>query len=151
MIARSEIPRATRLRSLATAVVASAVFVLVVSALNLAAKSWFAGTVASSLRARATVELTSAMAGEILVLILLILFLRQSGVSLRQLGLWTPSPARGWIAAAAVAALFIGFNLALPLRGQKGLSEVSLFHIYNSLTAGIVAGFVRKSSFAASS
>jgi len=147
MTASGEIPNTTRLRSLATVVLASVVFVLVVNALSFAAKSWFAGTMAASLRARATVELSGAMVGEILVLILLILFLRRRGVSLRQLGLWARSPARGWIAAAVVAALFIGFNLALPLQGHKHLGEVSLFHLYNSLSAGVVAGFVEEIFF----
>ena len=147
MTAGREIPDTTRLRSLVTVVVASAVFVLVVCTLDFAAKSLFAGTVTASLRARATVELSGAMVGEILALVLLVLFLRWRGVSLRQLGLWARSPVRGWVAAAVVAALFIAFNLALPLRGHGHLGEVSLFHIYNSVTAGVVAGFVEEIFF----
>ena len=54
---------------------------------------------------------------------------------------------RGWIAAAIVAGLFIWFNLALPLRNEQNLGEVSLFHIYNSLTAGVIAGFVEEILF----
>jgi len=96
----------------------------------------------SGLRARVTVELTGAMVSEIVVLILLILYLRRRGMRRREIGLWSPSPARGWIAAAGVAALFIWFNLALPLQNQENLAEVSLFHIYNSLIAGVTAGFV---------
>jgi hypothetical protein len=57
-----------------------------VTALNWFAKALFAGTVASSVRARATVELTGAMIAEVLVLILLVLFLRRRGVPLRRGG-----------------------------------------------------------------
>lgn len=141
------VPHPSRPRSLATVVIGSVVFVLVMTLLNWIVKALFSGTVASSLRARATVELTGAMIAEIIVLILLVLFLRRCGVSLRQIGLWAPSPARGWIAALLVAALFIGFNLALPLQGQKHLGEVSLFHIYNSLLAGVGAGFMEEILF----
>jgi membrane protease YdiL (CAAX protease family) len=87
------------------------------------------------------------MVSEVIVLILLVLFLRHRAVRLRQIGLWLPSPLRGWIAAAVVAALFIWFNLTLPLRNEQNLAELSLFHIYNSLIAGIVAGFVEEIFF----
>jgi len=46
-----------------------------------------------------------------------------------------------------VAGLFIWFNLALPLRNEQNLGEVSLFHIHNSLTAGMIAGFVEEIFF----
>jgi membrane protease YdiL (CAAX protease family) len=88
-----------------------------------------------------SIELTGAMISEIVVLALLLFYLKRRGIGLRQIGLWTSSPARGWIAAAIVAGLFIWFNLAFPLRNERNLAEVSLFHIYNSLTAGLIAGF----------
>jgi membrane protease YdiL (CAAX protease family) len=102
---------------------------------------------ASSLRARTTIELTGAMVGESIVLILLVLYLRRRGVQLRQIGLWAPSPPRGWIAAAAVAGLFIWFNLAFPLQDQRNLAELSMFRIYNSLIAGVTAGCMEEIFF----
>jgi hypothetical protein len=123
------------------------VFVLAVAAINVAVKTLFGVAMASSLRARTTIELTGAMVSEIIVLILLLLYLGRSGVRLRQLGLWAPSPVRGWIAATAVATLFIWFNLALPLRDQPTLAELSLFRIYNSVLAGFTAGFAEEIFF----
>jgi membrane protease YdiL (CAAX protease family) len=115
--------------------------VLIVILFNLICKTLFATIMASGLRARVTVELTGAMLSEIVVLALLLFYLKRRGIGLRQIGLWTRSPARGWIGAAIVAGLFVWFNLALPLRNEQNLLEVSLFHIYNSLVAGLVAGF----------
>ncbi len=137
MDTRNDVPQSSRSKSLAIVVLASCVFVLAVVAINVAVKTLFGVAMASSVRARTTIELTGAMAGEIIVLILLLLHLRRSGVQLRQIGLWAPSPVRGWIAATAVATLFIWFNLALPLHDQPSLAELSLFRIYNSvLSAG---------------
>jgi hypothetical protein len=110
-------------------------------------KMLFGTIMASGLRTRATIELTGAMLSEIVLLVLLVLYLKRRGMGLRQIGLWTSSPARGWIAEAIVAGLFIWFNLALPLRNEQNLGEVSLFHIYNSLTAGVIAGFVEEIFF----
>jgi membrane protease YdiL (CAAX protease family) len=140
-------PQSSRLKSLVTVVLGSSVFVVVVVVINVGVKALFGVAVASSLRARTTIELAGVMGSEIIVLVLLLVYLRRRGVRLRQLGLWAPSPARGWIAAAGVAALFIWFNLALPLRGQPNLTELSLFHIYNSLAAGLTAGFVEEIFF----
>jgi membrane protease YdiL (CAAX protease family) len=139
--------RTSRARSLVTVVTASLLFILVVLAFTTLGETLFAATMASGPRARATIELTCAMLGEIVVLVLLVVYLRRRGIALRQLGLWASSPARGWTTAAAVAALFIAFNLALPLRNEQNLGEISLFHIYNSLTAGVIAGLVEEILF----
>lgn len=136
-----------RVKSLVIVVLGSFVFMFVFLAINLTVKSLFRVAMASSLRARTTIELSGGMVSEIILLILLLLYFRRRGVRLRQLGLWAPSPARGWVAAAAVAALFIWFNVAFPLRGQPNLAELSLFHIYNSLVAGLIAGFVEEIFF----
>ena len=136
-----------RVKSLATVVLGSCMFIFVFVVINLAVKALFGQAMASSLRARTTIELAGAMVSEIIVLILLLLYLSRRGVRLRQMGLWAPSPARGWIAAGAMAVLFIWFNLALPLRDQRNLAELSLFHIYNSLVAGVTAGFVEEIFF----
>jgi uncharacterized protein len=137
----------SRTWTLVTLLVASLVFGLVVVLFNAIGKVLLAGVVASGLRGRTTVEITTVMLGEIVVLALLVLYLRRRDVTLRQLGLWQWSPARGWLAAAVVAALFIWFNVALPLRNEQNLGEVSLFHLYNSLTAGVIAGVVEEIVF----
>lgn len=141
------VPHSSRLKALMTIVLGSCVFVLVIVLFNWIVETLFGVIMASSLRARATIDLTGAMVGEIVVLVLLVLYLRRRGVWLRQIGLWAPSPVRGWIAAAVVAGLFIWFNLALPLRNQRDLTEVSLFKIYNSLMAGVTAGFMEEIFF----
>jgi len=125
----------------------SLVFVLFVTVLNWMAKSLLARTIASGLRQRVTVELTAGLIAEIGVLCVLVLLLRRRGVGLRSLGLWQPASMTGWIVAGLVAALFLGFNLALPLRAEKNLTEVSLFHIYNAVAAALVAGFVEETLF----
>jgi membrane protease YdiL (CAAX protease family) len=137
----------SRMRSLMTVVLSSFLFVLIVVLFSMAGKMLFGTLIASGLRTRTTIELAGAMLGEIVVLILLVLYLRRRGMGLRHIGLWASSPARGWIAAAMVAGLFIWFNLALPLRNEQNLSEVSLFHVYNALTAGVTAGFVEEIFF----
>jgi len=133
--------------SLLTVIAGSILFILVVVVFNLLAKMLLGEIMSSGLRARTTIELTGAMLSEIVVLVLLVFYLKRRDMGLRNIGLWVSSPTRGWISAAVVAGLFIWFNLALPLRNEQNLGEVSLFHIYNSLTAGVVAGFVEEIFF----
>lgn len=140
-------PHVSRVSSLITIVIASLLFVLVVVLFNIFGKMLFGSVMASGLRARTTIELTMAMLSEVVVLALLVFYLKRRGIALRQIGLWASSPALGWIAAAVVAGLFIWFNLALPLRNEQGLGELSLFRLYNSLTAGMIAGFVEEIFF----
>ena len=140
-------PRISRMNSLITIVTCSLLFVLVIVLFNVIGKMLFGSIMASGLRTRTTIELTTAMLSEIVVLVSLVFYLKLRGIGLRQIGLWTSSPARGWISAAMVAGLFIWFNLALPLRNEQNLGEISLFHIYNSLTAGVIAGFVEEILF----
>lgn len=147
MNANKTMPHVSRMNSLMTIAIGSFLFVLIVILFNLVGKMLFGTIMASGLRARATIELTGAMLSEIILLILLVLYLRRLGIGLRHIGLWAPSPARGWIAAAIVTGLFIWFNLALPLQNEQNLGEVSLFHIYNSLMAGVTAGFVEEIFF----
>ncbi len=136
-----------RLRGIVRTSLACAGVVILVTLLNWLAKFLFAGALATGVRARVTVELSAAMLAEIVLLLLLRAYLRRRGLSFRKLGLWQPAPAAGWIAGAFTAALFIGFNLALPLRGQAHLTEMSWFHLYNAITAGLVAGFVEEIFF----
>ena len=140
-------PQISKMSSLITIVTGALLFVVVVIVFNMIVKMLFGTIMASGLRARATIELTGAMLSEIAVFVLLLFYLKRRNIGLRQIGLWTSSPSRGWIAAAMVAGLFIWFNLALPLRDERNLAEVSLFHIYNSLTAGVIAGFVEEILF----
>jgi membrane protease YdiL (CAAX protease family) len=131
-----------------TAVLAgSLVFVFFVAGFNWVAKSLWARTVASGLRQRVTGELTAGMIAEIAVLLVLILLMRHRGVALQSLGLWRPAPLKGWVVAALVAALFLAFNVALPLRAEKNLAEISVFYIYNAVSAAFVAGFVEETLF----
>ena len=139
--------RASKVNGLLLIVAGSLLFVLVIIVFNVIAKILFGSIMASGMRARATTELTSAMLGELTVLVLLVLYLKRRGIELRQIGLWNVSPTRGWIAAAIVASIFIWFNLALPLNNERNLAEISLFHFYNSITAGVIAGFVEEIFF----
>jgi membrane protease YdiL (CAAX protease family) len=139
--------RSLKLKGLGTVLSGSLIFVVVVVALNRIAKGLFARTIASGIRQQVTVELTAAMIAEVGVLVLAVLLLGRRGLALRSLGLWRPAPAAGWLAAGAVAVLFLAFNLALPLRAEKHLTEISLFHLYNAVTAAFVAGFVEETLF----
>lgn len=144
---RNEGFRISRQKSIATVVLGSGLFMVIILLVNWVANGLFGGVMASSLEARVTVELTSAMVGEIIVLILLVLYLRRRDVSLRQLGLWIPSPLRGWIVAAVVTALLVWLNLTFSLRNEYNLTDFSLFRIYNALISGIIAGFVEEIFF----
>lgn len=139
--------RCPRLRGLTIVLAGALVFVISVASVNWTAKLLLAQTIMSGLRQRVTVELTAALVAEVGVLLLLLLFLRRRGMTLGSLGLWRPAPMRGWIVAGLVAALFIGFTLALPLRAEKNLGEVSLFRTYNAVVATFVAGFVEEILF----
>lgn len=140
--------RSPRLKGLSVVLLGSLVFVIVVAVVNGLAKSLLARTVASGLRQRVTAELSAALFAEVAVLLALTLFLRGRGVTLRSLGLWQSAPLRGWVVAGLVAALFISFTLAVPLRAaENNLAEVSLFRVYNALVAAFVAGFVEEILF----
>jgi membrane protease YdiL (CAAX protease family) len=137
----------SRIKSFMTIVTGSILFMLIIILLNMAVKMLFGAMITSDLRSRATIELTGAMLSEVVVLALLVLYLKRRGIGLRELGLWAHSPARGWIAAVIVAVLFVWFNLVLPLRNEHNLWELSLFHVYNSLLVGSIAGFVEEIFF----
>ena len=79
-------------------------------------------------------------------LVLLVLFLHSRSRSLRELGLWQPSPLRGWLVAGLFTVLYVLMTLA-ALRGRAALNEVSSFHLYNSLIAGLSAGFFEEIFF----
>jgi membrane protease YdiL (CAAX protease family) len=137
----------SRQKGMATVVSGSCLFMAIIVLVNRAANGLFGEIMASGLRARVTVELTGAMVGEIILLVLLVLYLRRRPVSLRQIGLWLPSPLRGWIAAAVVTALLVWLNLTFLLRDAYNLTDFSLFRVYNALIAGIIAGLVEETLF----
>lgn len=100
-----------------------------------------------TLRTRATIAISGAMFSELVVLLLLIGYLRSRRRSLQDLGLWQPAPFRGWVVATVFTALYLWLTFTGVLRGHAALGEVSLFHIYNSLLAGVVAGSVEEIFF----
>jgi membrane protease YdiL (CAAX protease family) len=137
----------SRPKALSTVVLGTMLFVVIVGIAGRAVASMFQREAGASARAPVTVRLSGAMLGEILVLLLLVLYLRGRGRSLRDLGLRKTSPARGWILAAIFTGLYLWMTFAAVLRGHAALGEISVFHIYNSLAAGIVAGFVEEIFF----
>lgn len=72
----NDMVQVSRPKGIMTVVLGSSVFVLIVVLVNWTVKGLFGEVMASSLRARATIELTGAMVSEIIVLILLVLYLR---------------------------------------------------------------------------
>lgn len=140
-------PEGNRTGALVRVLGASAVFVVLVLAVYGIVRLAFGDVMDSGLRARVTVELSGAMAAEIILFVLLLRWLRGRGITLAELGLRRGAGAQGWVAAALVAALFIGFNVALPLRGTPNLWELSLFRVYNGLLAGLTAGVVEEVFF----
>jgi len=141
---RSVLAANPRLESLAIVILGTLLFLVIVYAVGRGVAWAFQSPAAQSSRALVTVRLSGSMLGELVVLLVLIVFLRSRGLSLRDLGIWQHAPARGWIIAAVITALYLWMTFAAVLRGQAPLGEASFFHIYNSLVAGLVAGFVEE-------
>jgi uncharacterized protein len=107
----------------------------------------FANYAAVDLRHQATLRITGAVTGQVATVLLLILYLRWQDRSLADLGFGLPVPAWGWISAIVLTAALSSLILVGPLRGRASLSELSFFHIYNSLAAGLGAGFCEELLF----
>jgi membrane protease YdiL (CAAX protease family) len=137
----------SRLKALLTVTAGTVLFLTVVGLVSKGLHWLLQAHIASTLRSRTTLTLSGSALGEAIVLALLILFLRIRGRSLRDLGLWQPSPLRGWILAAVMTALYVWIVFTSELRGHAGTTEVSAFHIYNSLVAGLSAGIVEEMFF----
>ena len=137
---------ARRLASLLKVTLGTIVFLVVVGIVSKGLRLIADGRVANTLRTRATLAIGGSALGEIVVLILLVVFLRLRRRSLRDLGLWRPAPLRGWLVAAIVTALYLVMTLG-ALRGRVAWSDFSAFRIYNALIAGITAGFVEETFF----
>jgi uncharacterized protein len=138
---------ASRLRSVITVILGTILFSVIVGVASKGLRLLLQGHVATTLRTRATFAISGSALGEIIVLILLVLFLGLRGRSLRELGLWKGSPLRGWIVATVFTALYLWMTFVAVLRGHAALTEVTAFHIYNSLAAGIAAGFIEEIFF----
>lgn len=126
---------------------ATAVFYVLV-AIGSALVQWlFAGYGLTGVRQRVTLGLTGSVAGQAATMLVLILYLRSQNRSLADIGFGRSSSVHGWIAAGALTALFVGLMLVGPLRGRTPLTEISFFHLYNSLVAGLGAGFCEEMLF----
>lgn len=136
-----------RTRAVVTVLCGTVLFLVVVGTVSKALRWSLQPHVASSLRNRTTFALSGSALGELCVLVLLVVFLRLRGRSLRDLGLWKPAPFRGWILAAAITALYVWVVFTSVLSGHAGMREVSLFHVGNSLAAGLSAGVVEEIFF----
>jgi membrane protease YdiL (CAAX protease family) len=137
----------TRVRSFVIVVVGTVLFLTIVGVVAKGLRWLLQGHVAETLRSRTALTISGSALGEFAVLILLILFLRMRGRSLRDLGIWQRSPLRGWILAALMTGLYVWVVFTSVLRNQSGMGEVSLFHIFTSLAAGLSAGIVEEAFF----
>ncbi|HLX26933.1 MAG TPA: CPBP family intramembrane glutamic endopeptidase [Casimicrobiaceae bacterium] len=142
-------PRTARARvgAVATVVLATIVFFALVGAASHVVQAIAGEYGARGLHQQITMRLTGSAVGEFLSLLVLIVWLNRTGQSLSALGFGRRAPLRGWIAAAIVTAAVLFFFLSGPLRGRAALAEPTFFHIYNSLLAGIAAGFCEEIFF----
>jgi uncharacterized protein len=139
---------AARLRSLVTVTVGTVLYLMIVGLVSRGLRWLFPPAhIVATLRSRTTLTISGSALGELAVLAFLILFFRLRGRSLRDLGLWQASPLRGWVLAALMTALYVWVVFMSVLRGQAGTTEISAFHIYNSLAAGLSAGLVEEIFF----
>lgn len=146
MATSADTVRISRLQAVATVIVATVLFLVIVGLVGSGLGDLLRDYAARALRAHATVTITGSAVGELIVIALLIVYLGRRGHSLRDFGLWRAAPVHGWIIASLVTAIFVWVTFG-ALRGHAALTEVSVFHIYNSLLAGLVAGFVEESFF----
>ena len=80
-------------------------------------------------------------------LLVAFLVLRLRGQTFADIGWLKSASLSGWLAAACLAALYIGVMLAGPLRDAPYLSDWSLFRIATGLGAGISAGICEEAIF----
>lgn len=139
-------PHRRRVSSILTVALATVAFLVIVGLASAGLKYGLQGHVADSLRARATLRISGSALGELIVLMILVVFLHRGGHSLHELGL-RPSPLRGWVVSALATAFYVWMTFSAVLRGNAMFSEPGAFHIYNSLAAGISAGFVEEVFF----
>jgi len=137
----------SRVSAWLSAVIASAVFCILVG-IGSALLQWLSSSYgATGVRPQVTLRLTGSVTGQVSAVLLVVLYLRSQNHSLADIGFGRSSTIYGWIAAAVVAALFVWFMLTGPLRGRAELAELSFFHVYNSVIAGLGAGFCEELVF----
>jgi membrane protease YdiL (CAAX protease family) len=130
-----------------SALIAASVFCILVG-LGSALLQWlFSGYDATGVRPQVTLRLTGSVIGQVSAVLLVILYLRTQNHSLADIGLGRSSSIYGWIAAGLLTALFVVLMLMGPLRGRAPLAELSFFHLYNSVVAGLGAGFCEELVF----
>jgi uncharacterized protein len=143
----SALNQSSRVHAWLSALVAASLFCALVG-IGTALLQWlFSAYGATGVRPQVTLRLTGSVAGELSTVLLVILYLRSRNRSFADIGFGRPATIYGWIAAAMLAALFVGVMLMGPLRGRAALTEPSFFHLYNSVVAGLGAGFCEEVVF----
>ena len=133
--------------ALATVAIGTVVFLAIVGIVSKSLGWVLHDHIAATARARATVSISGSALGEWIIFGLLLLFLRYQGQSLPDLGFGKSSPLRGWIASAVITFLYVWVVLGSAIKGHAPLAEVSAFHLYGSLVAGLSAGIVEECFF----
>jgi membrane protease YdiL (CAAX protease family) len=136
-----------RLDAWFSALVATAVFVALVLAASALVRFLTPAVPPEAYRAHAWRLLAGSALGEGAAVGLLVLLLRARGRPLADVGMRRGATARGWLAAAAVAGLGVASILGGALHGKAPVGELSLYHLFTSLTAGLAAGFCEEIVF----
>jgi membrane protease YdiL (CAAX protease family) len=143
----SALNQPSRIHAWLSALIATAVFCILVG-LGSALLQWLlSGYGATGIRPQVTLRLTGSVIGQVAAVLLMILYLRTQDHSLTDIGFGRPSSGFGWIAAGVLTVLFVGLMLMGPLRGRAPVAELSFFHLYNSVIAGLGAGFCEELVF----
>jgi uncharacterized protein len=137
----------SRLYAWLSVLIASLIFCVLVGIGSALLRWLFSDYDATGLRPQVTLRLTGSVVSQVLTILLLILYLRWRNHSLLDIGLGRPSSTYGWLAAGVLTTLFIWLMLMGPLRGRAALTEISFFHLYNSIIAGLGAGFCEEMLF----
>jgi membrane protease YdiL (CAAX protease family) len=139
--------QASRVHAWLSALIAASIFCILVG-LGSALVQWlFSGYGATGIRPQVTLRLTGSVTGQVLAVLLMILYLRTQNHSLADIGFGRSSTIYGWISAGVLTVLFVGLMLMGPLKGRAPLAELSFFHLYNSTIAGLGAGFCEELVF----
>lgn len=130
-----------------SAILATVGFVAVVAGATALVGIVAGGVPHGAYRARAVRLITGSAVGEFTAVAFLVLFLRARGRALADVGLRRGASLVGWLVAAAVAALAVSLVLEGALRGKVPIAEISAFHLYTSLAAGVAAGICEEVVF----
>lgn len=153
MVSPSSVPHrpqttaASRVKALVTVIIGTVLFLAIVGVISTGLRLALQRHTGETLRSRTALTISGSALGELAVFVLLLMFLRLRGRSLRDLGIWQKSPLRGWILAALVTALYVSVVFTSVLRNHSGMGEISLFRISTALAAGLSAGIVEEVFF----